>query len=136
MTEAKPILTIKQKCNTLYKEEIKNSLQDWFGHPLVCKCTGTGTQTLEIYPLKDFEKCDDLNCFDGVLYCDKKDCKDKGECPGHTHKDCYKGYKIPFKDYEIKSVKQYWMESIGISLTTWESKYNLKEDDKVVVRVR
>ena len=98
---------------------------------------GTGTQPQNIYALRDFEKC---NLFGRNHSISCKVCKGTG-------------YKIPFKDYEIKKVS----EIVDFIIPTRNNKdgtvniedhnynqkirdflknlkdLNLKEDDKVVI---
>jgi len=123
----KPILTIKQKCREcLGKKEMlhKDSGTIW-----TCPyCSGTGEQETEIYALRDFDECEDLefeecpNCDEGYSHhdCGEDTCccidtsnnVECDECNGKgnfmSHELCCKGtgYKIPkeYEPYEIKKV--------------------------------
>ena len=135
MTKPKPLLTIKRKC----KCNCHDNKEMTFVHSEEnCKCSRTGTQETEIYALRDFEKCKM-----GFIGQHPKYCADG--CNGT-------GYKIPFKDYEIKRVSEITEEEAKLMLKEiynfnayhkinlnclkmWLNlKHNLKEDDKVVVR--
>jgi len=134
----KPILALKQKCEIdnfphLQRGSEKKHKQD-------CECEGTGSQEVKIYALRDFEKCyTTLN--------HHKLCVCKGT-----------GYKIPFKDYEIKKVSEITEEEasdliiegklklkipyVSFEKNTWKenlidyfySEHNLKEGDSVVIK--
>ena len=150
----KTILTIQEKCdcechriigyNEIGQKE-PNKLPLHFIDD--CKCKGTGTQTAEIYDLRDFEKCE-CNCHTkhttnhlGKHYNFNKnvdfDCPD---CKGT-------GYIIPkeYEPYEIKEVSEIRKalnEDVNISGDLYGlfcckvDEHNLKEDDRIVVRRR
>ena len=82
MKQPKSILTIKQKCKECDGESEYSSVNEDN-----CTCKGTGQQEMEIYDLKDFEKCYTTLNHHNLCVC-------KGT-----------SYKIPFKDYEIKTIK-------------------------------
>ena len=119
MKQPKPILTIKQKCRKC-KPPIPQVTNE-FGK-LMCKsCKGTGQQETEIYPLRDFERCYTTMTHDELCLC-------KGT-----------GHKIPFKDYEIKTVKDVRVikEVVTIrkdDLINFKLNNNLKETDKLVIK--
>ncbi len=131
MKQPKLILTIKQKC-----EEC-----DGTGHKkfFECyKCVGKGQQIIHIYPLRNLEKCDCLihvKAYDKnripIYYEDVSDCK---RCDGT-------GYKIPFKDYEIKKVSEVNCDycqrgkqcSSATCLKNNLDKHKLKENDEIVL---
>jgi len=116
MNQPKPILTIKQKCREcdgikiIIDKSVEKDMQMKAG-VYVCKsCKGTGQQTTEIYALRDF--------------------KDKNKKSPFYYKI------IPFKDYEIKKVSEITQkEWIAIGEPIMVT-HNLKEDDKLVVRVK
>jgi len=143
----KPISTIKRKCKDCDgKKEIHN-------HKLKgkcyinclgkkCKsCKSTGQQKTEITPLRDFEKCPCKDChsFFHMAMDIVTNEKLSETCP-----DCQfwckgTGYKIPFKDYEIKKVSEMVHIASGFFpnhdlFKMLENKYNLKDEDKLVVR--
>ena len=125
----KPILIINQKC------ECNNfELPDEIEHMPNCKVSGT--QPLNIYALRDFEIC--------------KYCEDLLRIGEHNPpypfvrriicKNCNStGYKIPFKDYEIKKVSEIKHLLVDKHLSDFGfnqvilKQFNLKEDDKVVI---
>ena len=113
MKQPKSILTIKQKC--MNKEHDRD-------YHLEYGCTGE--QEIKIYDLGDFEYAygNDTECGLGLFWIDKI------------------GYKIPFKEYEIKKVidllKQIVKGDEDECLRVSEIltiKNNLKEDDRVVI---
>ena len=158
----KPILTIKQKCTSSWSGFTKyNTLVPASFHPKDCKCKGTGEITKSYTPLRDVEKiCN--NCKHDIDYHSEilhhrvstpfrlfwsLDCR-------WNNCDCIKpelGYKIPFKDYEIKKVSEIAREGEAeaihkkIGFKNWSpnrikeiefwfrEEHNLKEDDKVVI---
>ena len=106
MKQAKPLLTIKQKCR--YSEA--------YEHDDTCsQCKGTGEQEIKIYALRDFEKYWCFECggkgysrkiigLSGQILSAFKDKKDRFIC-----KKCNgTGYKIPkeYEPYEIKKVSE------------------------------
>jgi len=125
MIKPKPILTIKQKCKR-YEHNVGGTLI----HDSNC-CNGTGTQEIEIYNLKDFEV--------DVATMTRYGLRDG--FPRH------KEIQIPFKNYEIKKVSEiteqmyilYNNKKIdGLQFDRYcrgLEEHNLKEDDKVVVRI-
>lgn len=155
MTQPKPIITIKQKCNNCKKRGYTTT--HCYG------CEGTGQQTIEIYNLKDFEKCDCqipvsktrkeelqtkcINCgikFDLVSAIFTPICN---RCRLERYSKCkHIGYKIPFKDYEIKKISEITEEFKGLyssekitaeDCSNWfEVKENIKEDDKIVMVIK
>jgi len=82
---------------------------------------------MEIYALRDFKKCE--YCEDGDLW-DMLDLHDK------TYIQCPKckgdGYKIPFKNYEIKKVSEIANSNYRFSGSNLVSR-GFKPDDKVVI---
>lgn len=123
MKQPKPILTIKEKC-----KECGGTGTAFYGtsqYLNVCvSCGGRygnkGLQTTELYLLRDFEKCN----FCGGIGKSMLSLKGKlcVSCDGM-------GYKIPFKNYEIKKVSE-MQGLVRAKLFT----HNLKEDDKIVLR--
>ena len=79
--------------------------------PKLILTIGIGQQEIEIYALRDFEKC---------TYCAK--------CCSNCD---YTGYKIVFKDYGIKKISEIITNKIKLYRKMVE--HNLKEDDKIVV---
>ena len=71
-------------------------------------CSGTGEQESNIYALRDFEECNPKNHHGWE--CSKCNCN---------------GYKIPFKNYEIKKVSEITEDEIG----SW---YNYRITNRMV----
>ena len=102
-----------------------------------CLCKGTGQQTKKIYALRDFE-CD---CGHIFFQHNSEGCQVlHREGDDDIYCDCETEYKIPFKDYEIKTAREIdnmfknkliKEEEIKWINTVYE--HNLKEDDKVVI---
>lgn len=126
MKQPKPILIIKVECEYCQGGELITSPDK------VCRyCNGTGFQSKEIYKLEGFEKCDyDFCNGEGLCEADRD-----YPCPYCKH-----GYKIPFKDYEIKKVSELrkfeYLPKIQDRFKFDEvmEKHNLKEDDKMVIK--
>src|SRR3990167_6010593 len=128
MNQPKPFLTIKGKCP---------KCEDYYEDRNFCKiCNYSGQQTTEIYALRDFEKCEEkfhknFNSIRGKVKCYK--------C-GFIRNEI--GYKIPkeYEHYEIKKVCKVMWENKEITKLEGGfeifKEHNLKEDDKVVVRVK
>lgn len=121
MKQPKPILTIKQKCSNS-KRCMYGITEAWDGVQRRCrKCKGKGQQEKKIYALRDFEKI---------------------ERGYYTRRMKSEGYKIPFKDYEIKKVSEIYRElwherdDWGLDETDFKvfEEHNLKENDKVVIK--
>jgi len=115
-----PILSIKvlcKECKDGILDEFDEEEQTWG-----CKCKGTGQQTKSYYPLTEeyFERC--------KCWCHQKKIQLKCGCEDNF------GFKILFKDYEIKTIKDF---SIGFmdKNDIWElmEEHNLKESDKIVI---
>jgi len=136
MNQPKPILTIKQKCGEcggikiIIDKSVEKDMQMKAG-VYVCKFCKSIQQTTEIYALRDFEKC---NTHSRVP-------------ESFTHKKCQGiGYIIPkeYEPYEIKKVSEieckYGVPKGCCYKDCWQCdlihEYNLKGDDKVVVRVK
>jgi len=126
MTQPKPLLTIKGKCP---------KCEDHYEDRNFCKiCNCSGQQTIEITPLRDFEKCEEKwhKNFNGIY--GKVKCYKCGFIRNEI------GYKIPkeYEHYEIKKVCKVMWENKEITKLEGGfeifKKHNLKDDDKVVVR--
>ena len=131
----KPIV-IKQKCGEcggikiIIDKSVEKDMQMKAG-VYVCKFCKSIQQTTEIYALRDFEKC---NTHSRVP-------------ESFTHKKCQGiGYIIPkeYEPYEIKKVSEieckYGVPKGCCYKDCWQCdlihEYNLKEDDKIIVRVK
>ena len=146
----KTILTIQEKCdcechriigyNEIGQKE-PNKLPLHFIDD--CKCKGTGTQTAEIYDLRDFEKCDACN-YDRIWFFIFLDMIIKKTSYPELCKCKGTGYKIPkeYEPYEIKKVSEILTDINkndsykAVILYIKFKKHNLKEDDKLMVRRR
>jgi len=167
MTQPKPILVLKQKCkeckgdgNTnIHRSHYKFTNDEFRAKELECcpdlcdcnVCKGTGQQEIKIYTLKDFKICKFFICVEGRVLAKYG----RGVIPHNKCKGT--GYKIPFKDYEIKKVSEITEEEAKLILIEikklsepfifigkeptinriveywFKEKHNLKEDDKVVI---
>ena len=140
MKQPKPIATIKTKCKECQEEDGSPHI-----HTSACQgmyegcqecCKGTGEQEIKLYSLKDFEKCN--GCSGTGIQLGKG-----GSTPNslilveQECEDCKDGigYKIPFKNYEIKKISDIPIEDMDKN-EIWEAmvEHNLKEDDKIVLR--
>src|SRR3990167_5335844 len=132
MKQAKPLLTIKQKCGEcggikiIIDKSVEKDMQMKAG-VYVCKFCKSIQQTTEIYALRDFEKC---NTHSRVP-------------ESFTHKKCQGiGYIIPkeYEPYEIKKVSEINTKEFTFnqSWNFWDEveKHNLKEDGRVIIRRR
>jgi len=133
MKQAKPLLTIKQKCGEcggikiIIDKSVEKDMQMKAG-VYVCKsCKGIGHNKIEFYALRDFEKC---NTHSRVP-------------ESFTHKKCQGiGYIIPkeYEPYEIKKVSEINTKEFTFnqSWNFWDEveKHNLKEDGRVIIRRR
>jgi len=139
MKTPKPILTIQEKCKYCNGERYEDKV---LGLLLCAKCDGKGTQTTEITPLREF-KCGTCNG-QGGWYIGNEE---TGEGDGESCQDCKgTGYKIPkeYEPYEIKKVSEieckYGVPKGCCYKDCWQCdlihEYNLKEDDKIIVRVK
>ena len=139
MTQPKPIIQTTGKCRICYGignyVDDDDYLENTEAPITICtSCKGTGEQTTEIYALRDFEKCEQKwhNRFNGVYGTVK--CQ---ECGFMRYKI---GYKIPFKDYEIKSITALMFINKEFEYANrfykFTEKHNLKEDDRLVIRTK
>ena len=119
MKQAKPLLTIKQKCSCKCYYCNQRDMHSECKKDNFNSCSGTGEQESNIYALRDFEECNPKNHHGWE--CSKCNCN---------------GYKIPFKDYEIKTILDLDLEldfDNRNKLKDIRRKYKFKEDDKVVI---
>src|SRR3990167_5023803 len=106
MKQAKPLLTIKQKCRECSGRGCFSTAiigTDDFTSSDCHKCSGTGQQETKIYSLRDFEKCKVVGCVEGrVLGKYGREVIHHKKCNGT-------GYIIPkeYEPYEIKTAQEF-----------------------------
>ncbi len=125
----KPILSIKQNCTRCIGSGVLNK----YSSAINClDCKGSGTQPQNIYDLRDFEKCE--FCYFGELVEHADDIPSRQELSGEPCLKCNgTGYKIPFKDYEIKTIEDLHGNDL-ITEKDWEKLEQFEEDEKIVIK--
>ena len=136
MKQAKPLLTIKQKCN----ECKKYPSQDGNWQILQClTCKGAGFQEIEIYALRDFKvrRYFKYNIRTGMPLRNQNELlKDEYIKLSFQEQQNYVpvvDIEIPFKDYEIKRVNEITNSNYQFAGSKLISR-GFKSNDKVVIR--